>query len=146
VRSWADELTRIHAGDADGEAVHGPSLRRLLADVDSDRAAARPLPAGHSIWEVVLHLAAWRERVLARLRGEVAPPMAPADDWPPVPASLAPSAWRDALRRLEATHDALVESLRALAPEREAELEDVLTFLLHHDLYHAGQIGLLRRG
>ena len=51
----ADQLRRAF----DGTAWHGPSLMELLDDVDAATAAAKPLAKVHSIWELVLHVAAW---------------------------------------------------------------------------------------
>ena len=50
-----------------GEAWHGPSVLELLSDVDAATAAAHPLPDAHSIWELVLHVAAWDEAVNLRI-------------------------------------------------------------------------------
>ena len=66
----ADQLKRAYAGPA----WHGPSLSELLKEVDAQRAAAHPLPGTHSIWELVLHIAAWDTAVsrrLARDRAEI---------------------------------------------------------------------------
>jgi hypothetical protein len=65
-----DQLERAFTA----EAWHGPSLLELLADVDAAKAAARPIAGAHSIWELVLHIAAWDKAVASRLggsRGEV---------------------------------------------------------------------------
>ena len=51
----AEELRRAFEGDA----WHGPALLELLEDVDAETSAAKPLPEVHSIWELVLHIAAW---------------------------------------------------------------------------------------
>lgn len=65
------------------DAWCGSSLREALDGVAFDRAAARPLKNAHSIWEVVLHVAAWKGAVRQRLAGE--PVRVPEEgDWPPV--------------------------------------------------------------
>ena len=51
----ADQLRRAFLRDA----WHGPAVLELLADVDAETAAARPIPSVHSIWELVLHIAVW---------------------------------------------------------------------------------------
>src|SRR5690349_15186033 len=51
----ADQL----ASTINGEAWYGDSLREILAGVTAERARARPVPDGHSIWEIVAHLTAW---------------------------------------------------------------------------------------
>ena len=61
----ADQLRRAF----EGRAWHGPSLFELLRNVGPSTAAAKPLPNAHSIWELVLHIAAWDEAVRRRLGG-----------------------------------------------------------------------------
>src|SRR3984885_4824498 len=62
----ADQLRRAF----DGSAWHGPALIELLQDVDAAAAAAKPLPEVHSIWELVLHIAAWDSAACVRLAGK----------------------------------------------------------------------------
>src|SRR4029077_11560062 len=59
----ADQLRRAFEGDA----WHGPALLELLQDVDAATAAAKPLHNVHSIWELVLHIAAWDGAACHRL-------------------------------------------------------------------------------
>ena len=61
----ADQLRRAFEGDA----WHGPALLELLQDLDAATAAAKPLPEVHSIWELVLHIAAWDDAACRRLSG-----------------------------------------------------------------------------
>ena len=53
-----------------GPMWHGPALDELLKDVTAELAASRPVEGVHSIWELVLHVAAWAEISEARLRGD----------------------------------------------------------------------------
>jgi uncharacterized damage-inducible protein DinB len=149
------ELTRAH----DGDPWHGSPLRTLLAGVTNEVAAARPIRNVHSIWEIVLHITAWKNEVRRRLSG--APAGDPQEgDWPDVP-SPTPEAWQAALERLEAAQQSLVAAVKAL-PEsrlfeptndpRDRELGTGVSHyvLLHgivqHDVYHSGQIALVRKG
>jgi uncharacterized damage-inducible protein DinB len=142
-----DQLQRAHAGPA----WHGPSLREVLDGVDAARAAARPPGGGHSIWELVLHIAVWEDVARRRLEGDMTRPT-DAEDWPAV-EDVGEGAWRAALTRLEQAHAALRVAIAALPEERMDEvLRDPgfsIAHLLHgvvqHDLYHAGQIALLRK-
>jgi len=137
---WCEEFARVYAGDAEGEAYHGPATKTNLKGVTAEMAAARPVAGGHSIGEIVLHLAAWREAMADRLEGRA---KAPVEDWPAFPGKeTLPAAWEGALARLEASQQRLL----AGAPAAEAKAEEWLRFILHHDLYHSGQIGLLRKG
>src|SRR5215470_8593899 len=88
----------------EGGAWHGPAVLELLAGVTPAQARARPIPGAHTIWELVLHLGGAYRLVLRRLRGDAAP-LAPEEDWPPMPEPSAGN-WR-----------AAVEGLRALSTE-----------------------------
>ena len=147
----ADQLRRSFRG----QAWHGPAVLELLGDVSAERAAARPLPNAHSIWELVLHIGAWENVALRWLAGEIAelPHLKGEDDWPPVREASA-GAWKQAVDELAARHDRLVELVARLSErqlsEKVAGREYSLYFLLHglaqHNLYHAGQIALLKKG
>lgn len=154
--AWlADELRR----GFDGDPWHGWSMTRILAGLDAAGAAARPLPAAHSIWEIVLHVTAWTGEVTRRLGG--APPAQPAEgDWPEVGATT-PERWQAALAALAEAHRRLEGAVRALSPSQLGEMvgserdialgsgvtkAQLVNGLVQHDAYHAGQIALLRKG
>ena len=136
----------------EGEAWHGPSVREALKDVSPDMAAAHPIPGAHSIWEITLHLAATYRLVLRRLDGNGAP-LTPEEDWPSVPLS-SPESWRDAVAALTRLNEDL---RRAVARFPTGKLDEPLVAEVpysaytqfigttQHDLYHAGQIVLLKR-
>ena len=87
----AGQLRRAFEGDA----WHGPALLELLQDVDTATAAARPLPNIHSIWELVLHIAAWDAVACRRIAGETVQLTGTAN-FPVVPKPTA-AAWRKAV-------------------------------------------------
>ena len=133
----------------EGEAWHGPSVLEVLANVDARTAAARPLPDAHSIWELVLHMATWEAVVTARLRGgklEVTPEI----DWPPV-TDTSEASWQAARAALVSGHEALRAGLEGLDDSRLSEqigprtLYHLLHGVIQHDLYHAGQIAVLKK-
>ena len=143
----ADQLRRAF----DGSAWHGPALLELLADVDAATAAARPLPNVHSIWELVLHIAAWDGAAVRRLRGQKSQPGG-ADNFPPVPR-VTEAAWRKAVAAIRRTHEALVKAVSALPDERLRDrvpgkrynFWHMLHGVVQHELYHAGQIAVLKK-
>jgi uncharacterized damage-inducible protein DinB len=135
----------------EGNAWHGPALRELLTTVTADTATAKLLADRHSIWEIVLHVAAWKRVAARRIKGETVKEP-PEGDWPPLPATSADS-WQKSLRHLDTSHRQLLEATGSLTDQRLEErtpgTDYTLYILLHgaiqHDLYHAGQIALLRR-
>jgi uncharacterized damage-inducible protein DinB len=137
-----------------GEAWHGPALMELLHDVEAEEAAARPVAAAHSIWELVGHGTAWSRFVERRLQGEDYK-VNEAENFPVV-ADRSETAWEESRRRLVAVTEAVRERILRLD---EAQFGDIvyseegkkisvyvlLHGLVQHNLYHAGQIALLKR-
>ena len=147
VKAIADQLKRAY----EGQAWHGPSIKEILADVTAEQAARRPVAGGHSIWEIVLHITAWEGAVRSRLEGDYL--QEPAEgDWPAIDDG-GEASWRETLARLESTHMKLRETVQRLDGARLfeplAEGKPSAYFTIHgiiqHDLYHAGQIALLKK-
>jgi len=143
----ADQLRRAF----DGSAWHGPALMELLNDVDAATAAAKPRQGVHSIWELVLHIAVWDEAGLRRLSGEKWQPKGLAN-FPRVPKPTK-AAWRRAVAAAKTTHDKLVRTVAALSesrlrervPGKRYDFYHLLHGIAQHELYHAGQIAILKK-
>jgi uncharacterized damage-inducible protein DinB len=146
----ADLLAQTYHGDAVGLAWFGPALRPLLGTISPATATHRPLPRRHTIWELVLHLAANIDFVLARLDGTELELSANAD-WPPVREPTI-AAWKDALDALDARYETLLERVGGLSDAqlaqpvvgRRYDAYAMLHGIIHHNVYHTGQIALLR--
>lgn len=127
-------------------------MREVLAGVDAKRAVQRPLRAAHTIWEIVLHIAVWEDVARRRVSGEVIGDLPPEEDWPPV-RDTSEAAWRKTLQELERGHQRLRQTIAGLADERLGEtlagknysVYVMLHGVVQHDLYHAGQIAILKR-
>jgi uncharacterized damage-inducible protein DinB len=143
----ADQLER----GFDGDAWHGDSLLKILEGVNARQAAATPIANAHSIWEIVNHIRAWRTAVEARLAGQVRE-LAGTADWPPV-TDRSDTAWRDCIRDLCQRHQSFITAVRAfpesklndMAPNRDHSYYVLLHGMVQHDLYHAGQIAILKK-
>jgi uncharacterized damage-inducible protein DinB len=146
-RRIKDQLRRAF----EGEAWHGPSLMELLADVTAERATAKPIPGVHSIWELVLHIAFWEDISRKRIEGDDSKYQ--AEDGLFTVTESSEAAWQQALEKLRNTNVALRKAIATLnddkLKEKAAGQEYSIYFLLHgviqHDLYHAGQIALLKK-
>lgn len=142
-------LTRQLEAAFAGEAWHGPSVLEAVAGVTPEQAAAHPIDGAHGILELVLHLAGTYRVVLRRLDGDTRP-LSPEEDWPPAASPSWPGAV-DALREL---HAQLVDRVAAfpterldlpLVPDPPYSAYTQFIGITQHDLYHAGQIVLLKR-
>lgn len=139
----------------DGEAWHGPSVLALLNGVSAQQAAAHPIPGAHSIWEVTLHIEAWERACLRRLNGDPAR-LTDEEDWQPI-NDPTDAAWASTKEHLTDTHRELLDAISKVDESRLNE--PIITnpntpystvyVTLHggvqHDLYHAGQIAMLKK-
>lgn len=146
----ADQLRRAF----DGDAWHGDSVFEILQGVTAAQAAARPIKNAHSIWELVLHITAWDGAVQRRLGGS-AVELSDTENFPSV-RDTTEAAWRKTLKELRRVHEELVKTVAALPDSRLDQIVPgkqgahyTLYYMLHgvvqHELYHAGQIALLKK-
>src|SRR6266536_5045277 len=153
MHSIAAQLSNHIKRAVSGPMWHGAALDELLAHVSCEQAAARPIPGAHSIWEIVLHVAAWAEIALARVHGDRTGDPAPEEDWPPVPGSDPAADWQAALERLRDSYRALATGTRRLdqsaidakVPGLDYSVSNLLHGVIEHATYHGGQIALLKR-
>lgn len=135
----------------DGEAWHGPGVLELLQGVGATQAAAHPVPNAHSIWELTLHIAAWENACRRRLEGDRAQ-LSEQEDWPAI-NDTSEESWQAALSKLKQVHNDLLEKISQLD---EKQLDQpilagltstygTLHGVVQHDLYHAGQIAVLKK-
>lgn len=136
----------------EGGAWHGPSVLEALDGVTAEAAYEHPIAGAHSIWELVLHICAGYRLVLRRLEG-VGRQLTPEEDWPAVDAPT-PAAWQQAMRALRELNAELRRAVLAfdaerldepLVPEPPYTAYTQFIGMTQHDLYHAGQIVLLKR-
>lgn len=139
----------------DGEAWHGPSVLSILNGVTAEQAAAHPISGAHSIWELTLHIAAWERACKRRLEGDPAQ-LTDEEDWEPITDTSA-AAWESTKQQLIDNHRELLNAIGNVAESRlnepiitnsTATYSSVYVTLhggVQHDLYHAGQIAILKK-
>ncbi len=134
-----------------GGAWHGPSVMEVLNDISASKAEAKPINGAHSIWEIVLHIITWHKVVIRRLEGDPALP-ADEEDWRQM-KDFSEESWKRTLVNLKEGFNELISKVGKLD---ENKLEDtvagknyskyfMLLGLVQHDVYHAGQIALIRK-
>jgi DinB superfamily len=142
-----------------GPSWHGPCLRGALRGVAARDAAWRPARGRHNIWELAVHSAYWKYAVRRRLTGEAEHTFGEhGSNWFRRPASGASGKqiekqWRRDLAMLARMHRELCDAVLAFAPggldrlvrgSRYTARRSVAGAAMH-DVYHAGQIQLLKR-
>lgn len=138
----------------DKTSWHGPNLRSSVRGLTPRKASWRPDPRRKCIAEIVLHTAYWkyaaRRRLLGQKRGSF--PLR-GSNWFAIDEPLSPSRWRDFVALLDAEHAALRGAVESFPPTRltrrlgrgELHASMLIEGVAAHDVYHAGQIQLLRR-
>jgi hypothetical protein len=136
---------------------HGTNLRGSIRRVTPAQAAWRPGTGRHNIWEIVVHAAYWKYAAARRFTGGARGsfPMK-GSNWFPRPVESGPSiekTWKGDLDLLDDMHDAVHAAVAALSakdlsrtpPGNKVSNFALLSGVAAHDLYHAGQIQLLKR-
>jgi len=130
-------------------AWHGPNLNASIRGVGAKQAGWRPQPGRHSIAEQAVHAAYWKYVVRRRLRGEKRGSFPlEGSNWFLLPDKLTERAWNDYQQLLAEQHTLLRQAVAGLGGGRRTALtKDQLrriSGIAAHDVYHAGQIRLLR--
>ena len=140
---------------------HGTNLRGSLKRVTPAQAAWRPGPGRHNIWEIVVHAAYWKYAAARRFTGGARGSFPlKGSNWFRRPSSDAAEsgasidkAWKADLDLLDDMHAALraavlrlsAKDLPRMPPGKKVSNFALLSGVAAHDLYHAGQIQLLKR-
>lgn len=147
-------LLRLIDQGFDHAAWHGPTLAGAIRGVTAKQAAWRPAARRHCVWEIVLHTAYWKYAVRRRLMGGAQGGFPRSgSNWPALPDVLDERHWRADVRLLKDEHRKLRRAVAALQADalgrRLAKKRWTTSETIHgiamHDLYHAGQIQLLKR-
>ena len=135
-------------------AWHGTNLRGSIRGVTAKQASWRPFSHRHNIWELVVHCAYWKYVVRRRLLGEKKGTFPlKGSNWLERPIHLTERAWREDIKLLDETHRSLRSAIASLKPfdlrkkpsgSKWINLQTI-SGIASHDVYHAGQIQLIKR-
>ena len=138
----------------DKKAWHGTNLRGSIRGLSVEQALWRPALARHNIWEVVVHAAYWKYIVRRRTLGEKKGSFpSKGSNWFQRDGGLTENDWRNDVALLEETHRSLRKAIATLKPKdllvipagSKVSNLAILHGIASHDLYHAGQIQLLKK-
>jgi len=151
IKSIIRQLTEVH----NGPIWAGQCYAKKLSQLNDNEVFIRPFPSIHSIAEIIAHIISWRKDTILKLKtgaGEL--------------TDTNPKNWRsnDELKAigwekiLDEDNKTLLELLELLQDKDDTFLDEiyydpefggnypysfVLEGMLHHDIYHLGQIGLV---
>lgn len=149
----ADLLTALDAA-YNTRSWHGTNLRGSIRGLSAGQAVWRPAPARHNIWEVVVHAAYWKYTVVRRFTGAARGSFAlKGSNWFERSDGSDERGWKRDVALLDEQHRLLRDAIASLPPRqldrtpRGAKVSNftLLSGIVAHDLYHAGQIQLIKR-
>jgi hypothetical protein len=138
----------------DRQSWHGTNLRGSVRGVNATQASRRPRPGRHNIRELVVHAAYWKYAVWRRMTGGARGSFPlKGSNWFACGDEPDERAWRDEVALLDRMHEQL-RSAVAVLPAKDLSKTPkgskvntltILSGIIAHDLYHAGQIQLIKR-
>jgi uncharacterized damage-inducible protein DinB len=137
-----------------GSPWYGNAVMKGLRQV-RDNLVTEQIGGAHSMAEILLHMVAWTEEAVDRLRGEK-PKEPRRGDWP----NPSERSWQSLIRMFEDANEELQATIRQVPEDKwfkkaeeikDSELATGVNFfeliegLLQHHIYHAGQIAILNK-
>ncbi|NMH28023.1 DinB family protein [Flavobacterium silvaticum] len=131
----------------DGNPWLDNTIMATLKDVSADKASAQPKTVPNSIWQIVHHMACWRQHVLTRIKGDQL--QSPQDNFFSPVIDTSAKAWQTALDNLAKTQEEWLSFLEHQYDDDKASekykgtsysVRDVIHGILQHDSYHLGQL------
>lgn len=138
----------------DKKSWHGPNLRGSIRRVEARTAAWRPGAQRRNLWEIVVHCAYWKYTIRRRLLGEKRGSFGlKGSNWFTRPVVVSAEAWAADVALLDETHRSMraaiaqlaLADLRITPPGGKINNWEIIAGIAAHDVYHAGQIQLLKR-
>ena len=130
----------------DKKSWHGPNLRSAIRGLTAQQAAWRVAPGRHNIWELTLHAAYWKYVVRRRITGEKRGSFVlTGSNFFERPIELSHAAWNADIGILVEEHQKLRDEVAQFPRQPKNATLHLIRGAAAHDLYHAGQIRLLRR-
>ena len=135
----------------EGGPWHGPSITKVLSGI-SPRQALSAIGDSHNIIELVLHMTAWRNFVIRRLAGDENYELTEDENFKII-TNITDEAWEAAKQALAESQQQLISYLNHTADNqllknvvnRPYNYYILLQGMLQHDIYHLGQIALLKK-
>lgn len=148
-RDYIRQLEQLYRGGS----WQGESFLDKLSNVDETTAFTPPAAGVHSIAEIAWHAIYWRTVLIKRLQGDNNYREATMEQLSFLPpATLRQKGWAQLQAELEESQNTLIELLTALDDDAlQLEYSPGYSYayhvegIIHHDVYHLGQIGLVKK-
>lgn len=144
-----EKFKKLFEDHFSGDPWIGVNILQTLQTLD-EQDAAKKVGNLNSIWSIVNHMIGWRETLLKRISNLDVP--SPEDNFFNPISDFSPLAWKETFARLQSSQDALLFYLSGKNPGMDEHPNagsysrfELLQGILQHDVYHLGQIVLIRK-
>jgi hypothetical protein len=149
-KNEVDQLLEQYNLAMNGDAWYGDPVWKILDGIDARCATAQMLPGVHSIWQLLRHMEFWEKVAVERAAGPVKPDL--TLNFPETSVADG-TAWQQAVEDFGQSNREFRELLTRLDPARldentpggDKSFRVELLGVLHHHIYHAGQIAILKK-
>lgn len=144
-----EEIRQILENTFDGQPWYGKALQKTLRDLPPGKSTLR-INSSYNMAELVHHMLAWRHYVIKLLETRKHHEVTETENFPVIEVITADE-WNELLNRFDESQDKLKKlfsapvELDAPVPEKPYHYREVLLGLVHHDIYHAGQLNFLAK-
>jgi uncharacterized damage-inducible protein DinB len=128
-------------------------VMKLLHDVDDSIVYKNPNENSHSLIELLYHMNTWAAFTLNRMEKSTKENSADFEklDWRKIDPSE--HTWEKGIAQFKVTHDLIIELLETKddeflsekVDERKYDFGSLLQGIIHHDIYHIGQIAYVKK-
>jgi uncharacterized damage-inducible protein DinB len=143
-----DRIAQLLENTFNKQPWYGSSIMDILKGLTPE-VINKSIGQTHSIGELVLHMIAWRTFAIKRLQGDGNFQVTEDLNFP------TPDSWEKTLNQLQQSQIELIEAVKKFPESKLGEIVPSKEYtydyytLLHgiaqHDIYHLGQIGLLKK-
>ncbi len=147
IKNYILQLTQLY----DGGSWNDECYLEKLKSIDEQKAFIQPLPAKHSVAEILWHVIYWKTILIKTIQGDMEFRKKTEKDYNFLPLeTLKQKGWNNLVVEFKQSQESLISLLNAKNDEfLEEEFKSGYKFdyiiegLIHHDIYHLGQIGLV---
>lgn len=142
-------LVQQIANIQDQEIWLDENFKKKIDEISEDQAFFRPLPELHSVAELISHLLVWRKECILRINGKTGKlTMDSPENWK-TNRELKTTGWNKLKADFYKSTEEIIKLIKNQPDQylnneykKGYKFKYLIEGLIHHDLYHLGQIGI----
>ncbi|MEQ8685731.1 MAG: DinB family protein [Imperialibacter sp.] len=147
--SWVEIVVSQLKDVYSGSPWYGKPVRVILHEIMPERVGLSPDASSHSVFQLAQHMLTWRTFVVEQLKGNEAYKVSlnSEKDWSPSD-QINTESWSALLQAFDDNQKILLDLIQRTStdtfekqvPGKSYDFKHLIEGIVHHDIYHAGQI------